>query len=202
MKISTQKSFTLWFTGLPCAGKTTLAGAVARKLKAAGFAVQHLDGDTLRLTVSKDLGFSKRDRVTHLKRVGRIVSRLNQNGVITLVSLISPYRKTRLALRRSVGNFVEVYVRCPLKVCEKRDTKGMYRLARAGKIRNFTGISDVYEAPRRPEITVLTDQTGIDTSVRQIMGYLALSGWITTKTALLENSRAKRPQSRTVRPKI
>lgn len=172
MKISSQKGFTLWFTGLPCAGKTTLARAAARKLKAAGQLVEHLDGDTLRRTVSKDLSFSKKDRVIHLKRAARIALLLNQSGVITLVSLISPYRKTRQAIRRSIGDFVEVYVRCPLKVCEKRDVKGMYRLARVGKIKNFTGISGIYEAPLRPEILVDTEKQTPAACIKTILSYL------------------------------
>lgn len=201
MKISAQKGFTLWFTGLPCAGKTTLACAVERRLKAAGRLVEHLDGDTLRRTVSKDLGFSKKDRDIHLKRAARMAAFMNRDGVITLVSLISPYRKTRQVVRRSIGDFVEVYARCPLKVCEKRDVKGMYRLARAGRLKHFTGISDPYEKPMAPEITVLTDQTTVEACTRQIMDYLARSGWIGLRTADPGKAAAKKLQSQIFPPK-
>lgn len=182
MKISAEKGFTLWFTGLPCAGKTSLASALFKKFKSAGYEVEHLDGDALRRSLSKDLGFSKKDRKTHVLRVATIASLLNKNGVITLVSLISPHRLTRRKARQMIGNFIEAYVRCPVKVCERRDVKGHYRLARAGRLKHFTGVSDPYEKPMAPEITVLTDQAAIEACVRQIMAYLERSGWINWRT--------------------
>ena len=172
------QGFTVWFTGLPCAGKTSLASALFRKLKVIRISATCLDGDVLRKTLSKDLGFSKKDRETHVLRVAAAASRLTQNGVVTLVSLISPYRKTRLRARRMIGDFVEVYVRCPLKVCEKRDVKGHYKLARQGQLRHFTGVSDPYEEPRTPEVTLRTDETDLDYCARRVMNYLENSGWI------------------------
>lgn len=202
MKISVQKGFTLWFTGLPCAGKTSLASALFKKFKSAGCPAEHLDGDVLRKSLSKDLGFSKEDRKIHVLRVATVAALLSQNGIITLVSLISPHRLTRRKARQMIGKFVEVYVRCPIEVCEKRDVKGHYRLARAGRLKHFTGVSDPYEKPSAAEITVLTDQAGVEACARQIMDYLERSGWIGRKTTDPEKSAAKTLQSQTFRPRI
>lgn len=152
------RGFTLWFTGLPCSGKTTISEIVGKELRDRDLNVEMLDGDELRRNLSKDLGFSKEDRETHIKRVGFIAKLLSRNDVATLAAFVSPYRAVRKYLRIEIGNFIEVYVKCPVEVCIKRDVKGMYKKAIAGEIKNFTGISDPYEEPLEPEIIVETDK--------------------------------------------
>ena len=129
-----EKGFTLWFTGLPCSGKTSLSDVVEAALRSAGQRVEHLDGDVVRQGLSKGLGFSKEDRRINLERVAFVASLLSRNGVAALVSFVSPYRSMREDARSKNENFIEVYVRCPLTVCETRDVKGMYKKARAGEI--------------------------------------------------------------------
>ncbi len=165
-------AFALWFTGLPCSGKTTLSDAVEKELLALGLAVEHLDGDVIRKKFSPELGFSKKDREAQIERVAFEAAMLTKNGVITLASIISPYRAMRQNARQIISGFIEIYVRCPLEVCERRDVKGMYALARKGVIKNFTGISDVYEAPTSAEIVVNTDVMDVKSCVDSIMGYL------------------------------
>ena len=152
------RGFTLWFTGLPCSGKTTVSEIVGKELRERGLNVEILDGDELRRNLSKDLGFSKEDRETHLKRVGFIAKLLSRNDVATLAAFVSPYRAVRKYLRIETGNFIEVYVKCSVEVCIKRDVKGMYKKAIEGEIQNFTGISDPYEEPLEPEIIIETDK--------------------------------------------
>ena len=161
--------FTLWFTGLPCSGKTTLSTAVEKKLRRQKIKVEHLDGDAVRKKFGGDLGYSKKDRELNVKRVAMAASLLTQNGVATLVSLISPYESMRQNARSLIHPFIEIYLRCPLRVCEKRDRKNMYRLAREGKIENFTGVSDPYEEPSNPELVLDTDVTGVENCVEKIL---------------------------------
>jgi adenylylsulfate kinase len=165
--------FVLWFTGLPGAGKTTLAERLKVILSRQGYKVEILDGDEIRKGLSKDLGFSKEDREKHNERVMFVAKLLSRNGVITLVPLISPYREVRLRARQEIRNFVEVFVRCSLETLVKRDPKGLYKKALAGEITNLTGIQDPYEAPLSPEIIVDTDSQTVEQSVRQIIDYLA-----------------------------
>ncbi len=167
------RGFTLWFTGLPCAGKTTLAEAVWKELYSHGVMARHLDGDLMRKTLSRDLGFTKEDRITHARRMTTLAFSLTQSGSGVLVSLISPYRQMREHARGRINHFVEIYVRCPLAVCERRDVKGMYKLAREGRIDHFTGISDPYEEPINPEIVLDTDSMILETCVQKIMDYLS-----------------------------
>jgi len=164
-----QKGVTVWFTGLSGAGKTTLARAVYKELKKRGHKVELLDGDVIRQYLSKGLGFSKEDRDENIRRIGFVADLLTRNGVIVLVAAISPYRATREEVRQKIGDFVEVYVNAPLEVCEQRDVKGLYKKARAGEIKNFTGISDPYEPPINPEIECKTDVESIATCVRRIL---------------------------------
>ncbi|MBN2406710.1 MAG: adenylyl-sulfate kinase [Elusimicrobia bacterium] len=178
MSDRSSEGFVLWFTGLPCSGKTTVADAVAEKLRAKGRKVERLDGDIVRQSLTSDLGFSKEDRDENIKRVTFVTKLLSRNGVATLVTFISPYIKKRDAARRETTNFIEVFVDCPLEECEKRDVKGMYRLAREGKIENFTGISDPYEKPLNPEITISTGTESVEESSAVIMGYLEKEGYI------------------------
>jgi adenylyl-sulfate kinase len=163
--IATSGGLTVWFTGLSGAGKTTIAQAVHEKLWAKGLKVEVLDGDIVRSQLSKDLGFSKEDRDENIRRLGFIAQLLNRNGVIVLVSAISPYRSVRDEVRESMGKFLEVYVNAPLDVCEHRDPKGHYRRARSGELKHFTGITDPYEAPLHPDVECRTDLESLTDSV-------------------------------------
>ncbi len=153
-----QKGFVLWITGLPCAGKTTLADAVYEKLKTAGYKVERLDGDTVRKELTKDLDFSREGRRKNIERVAYVCSLLTKHNVGVVASFISPYKKERDLARSMCKNFIEVYVNTPLKICERRDHKGLYAKARKGKIKNFTGISDPYEKPKNAEIVICCDK--------------------------------------------
>lgn len=173
-----QRGVTVWFTGLSGAGKTTLARAVYDELKRRGHRVEILDGDVVRQYLTKGLGFSKEDRDENIRRIGFVAHLLTRNGVIVLVSAISPYRATREEVRRKIGDFIEVYVNAPLEVCEKRDVKGLYKRARAGEIKNFTGIDDPYEPPLNPEVECRTDLESIEESVAKVLGKLEELGYL------------------------
>lgn len=168
--------FVLWFTGLSGAGKTTLAKALMPKLQEIGMRVERLDGDTVRQSLTKDLGFSKEDRDMNIERVTFVAKLLSRNNVAVLASFISPYAETRDYVKNETSNFVEVFVSAPLDVCEDRDVKGMYAKARSGEIKNFTGISDPYEEPVNPDIEVPTHEQTIDESVNFLVGELAKRG--------------------------
>jgi adenylylsulfate kinase len=172
------QGFALWFTGLPCSGKTSIASELAKRLRSLGHPVEHLDGDVIRKNLSQDLGFSKKDRTTNIERATFLASILTRQGVATLVSLVSPYRQMREKARFQVKSFAEIYVNCSLEICQKRDTKGLYRLAREGKIKAFTGISDPYEPPVAPEITLQTDQDSLDESVEKVLDFLRTKKWL------------------------
>jgi adenylylsulfate kinase len=169
---------TVWFTGLSCSGKTTVARLVERTLRARGLRVEVLDGDVVRENLSRGLGFSKADRDENIRRIAFVSALLTRNGVVTLVAAISPYRAARDAARREIGRFVEVYVSCPLELCKERDTKGLYRRAMAGEIEGFTGVSDPYEAPLTPELTLHTDQETPEMSAGRVIGRLAELGFL------------------------
>jgi len=172
------RGFVVWLTGLSGAGKTTIAHALAERLKAAGYKVEILDGDVVRQHFSKGLGFSKEDRIENIKRVTYVAHLLARNGVVVIVALISPYREGRNYARQLIGDFVEVYVKCPLNVLIERDVKGLYAKALRGEIQNFTGISDPYEPPENPEVVVETDKETVDESVDKIWQALIESGYI------------------------
>jgi adenylylsulfate kinase len=142
-----QDGITVWFTGLSGAGKSTIATELAKILRRQGYKVEVLDGDIVRKSLTRDLGYSRADRDENIRRIGFVADLLTRNGVIVLVSVISPYRDVREEVRQEIGNFIEVYVKAPLEVCEQRDVKGLYKRARAGEIRGFTGIDDPYEPP-------------------------------------------------------
>ena len=163
------KGFTLWFTGLPSSGKSTIADAAAEKLKEKGLKVERLDADVIRKHLWKELGYSKEDRDENIRRVTFLAKLLTRNGVAVLTSFISPYRELRAYARGEIGNFVEVYVECPVEVCIKRDTRGMYKKALAGELKNFTGVSDPYEAPLNPEVVVKSDKETLEESVTKII---------------------------------
>jgi len=167
-----QPGFAVWFTGLSSAGKSTISEAVYERLWAMGYKVELLDGDVVRRHLSKDLGFSEEDRNENVRRIGFLADLLAKNGVIALVSAISPYRAIRDELRSKIDGFVEVYVNAPLSVCEHRDVKGLYSKARAGVLKKFTGIDDPYEPPLNPEIECRTDRETLAESVAKIMEYL------------------------------
>ena len=167
-----QKGFTLWFTGLSGAGKTTLARLVEIELSARGHRVEVLDGDVIRTNLSKGLGFSKEDRDTNIRRIGFVCNLLTRNDVVAIAAAISPYREVRDELRRDIGSFVEVYVRCPIEVLAERDVKGLYKKALAGEIKNFTGVDDPYESPLAAEVVVETDTETPDESAARIIAKL------------------------------
>lgn len=173
-----QPGVTVWFTGLSGAGKTTISRAVAEKLKSDGHKLEILDGDIVRQNLCKGLGFSKEDRDENIRRVGFVASLLTRNQVIVLVSAISPYRNIRDEVRERIGNFVEVYVSAPLNICEQRDVKGLYKKARAGEIKNFTGIDDPYEAPLNPEVECRTDLETLEESVSKVLSKLKELGYL------------------------
>lgn len=166
------QGFTLWLTGLSGAGKTTIAIALERELRARGARVERLDGDTVREGLTRDLGFSKEDRDKNIERVTFVAKLLSRNDVGVIASFISPYRAARDNVRRETTNFIEVYVDAPLETCAARDVKGLYAKAFAGELKEFTGVSDPYEAPEAPEITLHTHQETIDESVAIVLAYL------------------------------
>lgn len=168
-----QKGFVLWFTGLPGAGKTTLADKVHKNLNSAGYRVEKLDGDIVRRNLSADLGFSREDRVENIRRIAFVASLLSKHGVGVVASFISPYKSEREHVRKTVCNYIEIHVNTPLHICEARDPKGMYAKARRGEIKNFTGVSDPYEEPENPHLRVCGDkEEKIDKLADEIIGYL------------------------------
>ena len=177
-----QEGFVVWFTGLSGSGKTTLAKALERELHLRGVRyAQRLDGDVVRQDLTRDLGFSKEDRDENIRRITFVAELLSNNGVATMCSFISPYRKARANARERCPNFVEVYTACPLEVLMERDPKGLYKKALAGEITGFTGVDDPYEAPESPEITVHTDRESVEESVTTILNYLEQSGLIPSR---------------------
>ena len=172
------KGFTLWFTGLSGSGKSTLASYLTPILVERGKKVEVLDGDEVRENLSKGLGFSKEDRDTNIRRIGYVANLLSRNGVVSICAAISPYASVRDEIRALTNTFVEVYVEAPLEVVEERDTKGLYKKARAGIIKNFTGISDPYEAPTEPEIAVHTGSESIEESANRILRFLEQRGLV------------------------
>jgi adenylylsulfate kinase len=172
------KGFTLWFTGLPCSGKSTLANKVEEILLERGMKVEVLDGDIVRTNLTKGLGFSKEDRDTNIRRIGFVCHLLTRNDVVAIAAAISPYKAIRDENRKLIGRFVEVYVKCPVEVAEQRDVKGMYAKAKKGEIKNFTGVDDPYEPPEKPEVAVDTDKESVEGSVDKIIRTLELMGYI------------------------
>jgi adenylyl-sulfate kinase len=172
------KGFTLWFTGLPCSGKSTLARRVEEILLERGMNVEVLDGDEVREHLSKGLGFSKEDRDTNIRRIGYVAKLLARNGVVAIGAAISPYKEIRNEVRGWHERFVEVYVKAPVDVLKERDVKGMYKKALAGEIKHFTGVDDPYEAPDNPEVVVETDKESVEESVNKIVRTLELMSYV------------------------
>ena len=168
----------VWFTGMSSAGKTTAARLLERRLRALGARVEVLDGDVVRTRLSKGLGYGKDDRDENIRRIGFVCELLSRNGVIAIAAAISPYRAVRDEVRARIPNFVEVYVKCPIEVLAERDVKGLYKRAMAGEIPHFTGISDPYEAPLSPEVTVDSGQETPEQSVEKIWATLERLGLV------------------------
>jgi adenylylsulfate kinase len=177
-----QKGVTLWFTGLPQSGKSTLATEVEKGLFERGYITYILDGDNIRHGLNKNLGFSPEDREENIRRIGEVANLFRQAGIINMTAFISPYRADRQKARALAkeGEFIEIFCKCPLEVCENRDTKGLYKKARAGEIPEYTGISAPYEEPENPELIIETDQLTIDEGASQIISYLKKNGIIGT----------------------
>lgn len=173
-----QSGFTVWFTGLSGAGKSTLSGLLAQELRQRGRAVEVLDGDVVRTNLSKGLGFSREDRDTNVRRIAFVCHLLTRNGVAVLSAAISPYRQAREEARELIGDFVEVYVRCPVPELVRRDVKGLYARALRGEIDHFTGISDPYEEPVHPDVVVDSGAEGVEQSLERILRHLELRGYI------------------------
>jgi len=172
------KGFTVWFTGLSGAGKSTLADLLGPELRKRGNKVEILDGDIVRTNLSKGLGFSKEDRDTNIRRIGFVCAMLTRNDVVAISAAISPYRDVRDEVRGQVGNFVEVFVKCPIPVLAERDVKGLYKKAIAGEIKNFTGVSDPYEEPLEAEVVVESDKESVPDSLAKIIAKLEQIGYV------------------------
>ncbi len=173
------RGVTIWLTGLSGAGKTTITSALEKELRSRGCEkLEVLDGDIVRQNLTKGLGFSKEDRNTNIRRIGFVANLLTRNGVMVIVSAISPYRDVREEVRQQIGNFVEIFVNAPLDVCEQRDVKGLYQKARAGEIQKFTGIDDPYEPPNNPEVECRTDLESLEESVDKVIGKLQELGYM------------------------
>ena len=175
---TSNKACTIWFTGLPSSGKSTLAEMLESEFKRLGYPVEILDGDVVRTNLSKGLGFSKEHRNINIRRIGFVCHLLSRNGTFAISAAISPYRNVRDENRSMIGDFVEVFVNCPLEECVKRDVKGLYKKAVAGEIHEFTGISDPYEEPLNPEVMVETAMEEPDESLEKILNKLAEIGYI------------------------
>jgi adenylylsulfate kinase len=175
--------FTVWLTGLPSSGKTTVAERLAQSLRVRGQRVEILDGDVVRRDLCKDLGFDRAARDANVERVGFVAQLLSRNGVAVIVALISPYAGARQRVRERVARFVEVHVDCAREECERRDVKGLYALARAGKLAGLTGVQDPYEPPPAPEVYLNTEHETVAMSVRKVLA--ALEGLQLVKTPII-----------------
>src|SRR5215216_5647599 len=175
------RGFVLWLTGLSGAGKSTVAAKLGPALAERGHRVELLDGDEVRTNLCQGLGFSRADRDTNIARIGYVAAKLAKHGVAVMVAAISPYREARDQVRASVDRFVEVHVAAPLPICAERDPKGLYAKALAGEIKHFTGVSDPYEPPLYPEITLHTEAESVDESVHQVLTWLQ-TNQLTTPT--------------------
>jgi adenylylsulfate kinase len=177
-KLNGHKGAVLWFTGLSACGKSTIANTVDHLLHSRGKHSFVLDGDNIRMGLNKNLGFSAEDRAENIRRIGEVAKLFTESGTIALTAFISPYKADRDAVRALLapGEFIEVFVKASLETCEERDPKGLYKKARAGEIKNFTGISDPYEAPQKPELVLDSDSKGIDDLAHEVVRYLEKQG--------------------------
>lgn len=178
-RVVKDKGFVLWFTGLPCSGKTTIADALVPKLESIGIKLERLDGDVVRKgKLSDDLGFTKEDRDKNINRITFVSKLLSRNGVAVLASFVSPYQKTRDRIRKNTTNFIEVFVDASPEECAKRDVKGMWKLAKEGKIKGFTGYDDPYEKPTQAEIYIDSEKETLEESVEKVIKYLIQERYI------------------------
>jgi adenylylsulfate kinase len=177
-QLNGHKGCTVWLTGLSGSGKSTIAVDLEKRLWERGVRAYILDGDNIRHGLNKNLGFSPEDRTENIRRIGEVAKLFTGAGTVTVTAFISPYRADRDQVRAIMepGDFIEVYVRCPIEVCEQRDVKGLYKKARAGEIKEFTGISAPYEAPGKAELTIDTSTQSVEASARQILDYLSAQG--------------------------
>lgn len=173
-----ERRVTLWFTGMSGSGKSTVSEIVEVILRDAGYKVEVLDGDIVRTNLSKGLGFSKEDRDLNIKRIGFVCNLLTRNGVIAIAAAISPYKEVRDYNRREIGDFIEIFCKCPLEVLIDRDVKGLYKKALAGEIENFTGVSDPYEEPEKPEVTIESDSETPEESARKVLDKMIELGYV------------------------
>lgn len=171
---------TLWFTGIPASGKSAIAREVRDLLANRGLPVELLDGPEVRQSLSRGLGFTREDREENVRRIGYVAKLLSRNGVIAICASVSPYRATREEIRQHVTNFVEIYVECPIQVAEQRDTEGLYAQARAGVIEDFTGVSDPYEPPERPEVHIRSHEESVASAAVKVVKTLELLQLIPT----------------------
>jgi adenylylsulfate kinase len=173
-QLNKHKAFLVWFTGLSGSGKSTLANLVEVELHKKGISTYTLDGDNIRQGVNKDLTFAPKDRTENIRRIAEIGNLMVDAGVFTMAAFVSPYRSDRENIKTIVGaeNFIEIYINTSLEECERRDVKGLYKKARAGEIKNMTGISAPYEAPVHPDLEIITDNESIETSVQSILDFI------------------------------
>ena len=167
-----KKGWVIWLTGLPCSGKTSLSKKVEEHFKKNSLAIQCLDGDVLRQTISKDLGFSKEDRNKNIERVIYISKMLSDNGVNVVTAFVSPYRDTRKMAKKICSNFLEIFVKCDLRECQKRDSKGMYKKALMGEIKDFTGVQDPYQEPKNPDFVIETDKDSLENNAKKLINFV------------------------------
>ena len=174
------KSGVVWFTGLPASGKSTIAHTLEKVLFESGIKVYVLDGDNIRKGLNADLGFSPDERSENLRRISEVAKLFVDAGIILLAAFVSPYRKDREFIKEKIGKeyFIEVYIKCPVEVCEKRDIKGMYQKAKEGIIKDFTGVSAPYEEPESPDLVIETDKLSIEEAVEKILSHLREKEWI------------------------
>ncbi len=180
IKLTKQKGVTIWLTGLSGSGKSTIAVELEHALLENKHLAYILDGDNIRHGLNKNLGFSPEDRTENIRRIGEVAKLFTDANMITITAFISPYRQDRDNVRKLMkdGEFIEIYIKCPLEVCEQRDTKGLYKKARAGEVREFTGISAPYEEPLHPELTIDTSKMTIEESTRAVLNYLEGKGYV------------------------
>jgi adenylyl-sulfate kinase len=182
---------TLWFTGLPGSGKSTIARVVFQRLLDRGIAAELLDGAEVRESLSRGLGFSREDREENVRRIGYVAKLLSRNGVIAICAAVSPYRSTRDEVRRNVTKFVEIYVECPVSIAESRDADGMYAKARLGELGEFTGVNAPYEPPISPEVHIHSDRETADEAARRVMQTIETMGIVSSALANERDARAE-----------
>lgn len=170
-----QKNFTIWLTGLPCSGKTTIAKKLKEELEGKGHTVVHLDGDVIRNKLNRDLGFSEKDRFENLRRIAHVAQLFNENNSIVIASFVSPTNKMRNMVTKIIENLHVIYVRCSVMTCQKRDTKGMYKKALLGEIKDFTGVSSPFQEPENSDIILDTENDSVDKCVSRVLHKLLIN---------------------------